>query len=59
MEESDICVICKNGFDDDNPSNIVRQKGLETLIRVSEEKNETELHSCLVQLKERNREFKL
>ena len=41
--KSDTCVICKDGYGDNSPANIVYEKRLETLIRVHEEKDATEL----------------
>ena len=55
----DTCVICKDGYGDNSPANIVYEKGLETLIRVSEEKDATELLRCLLELKNSNQEVKV
>ena len=57
--KSETCVICIDGFGDDSPVNIVYEKGLETVIRVSEEKDATELLKCLLELKHRNQEVKV
>ena len=50
---------CKDGFEDDSPANIVYKKRLEKVIRVSEEKDVTELLKCLLGLKNSNQEVKV
>ena len=56
--KSETCIICKDGFGDDSPANIVYEKGLKTLICVSEEKDAIELLKCLLELKNSNKEVK-
>lgn len=48
------CVICKDDLVDASPANIVYEKGLETLFRVSEGKGATVLLKCLLKLKNSN-----
>ena len=54
--KSETCIICEDGFGDDSTANIVYEKGLETLIRFSKEKDTTELIKCLLELKNSNQE---
>ena len=57
--ESETCIICKDGFRDNSPANIVYKKELETLICVSEDKDATELLKCLLEMKNSNKEVKV
>ena len=41
-EKMDVCVLCKNGFDDEKEVK-VHEKGLKTLIRISDERGLHEL----------------
>ena len=38
----DVCILCKEGFDEKSPQVTVKQKGLNTLLRVSKEHDELE-----------------
>ena len=53
------CVICKLEFDENAPANILRNKGFETLIQVSQEHDRPDLHDCLLQMKDSNQEVKV
>ena len=45
---SDKCVICQEDFDENAPAVIVHQKGLATLIKVSEERKMLDLNKNLL-----------
>ena len=47
---SDKCVICQDDFDKNAPAVIVHQKGLATLIKVSEEQKMTDLNIYLARM---------
>ena len=53
------CVICKLQIGENAPANVLFKKGLETMIRVSEERDKQDIHDYLVEMKESNQEVKV
>ena len=52
---SDKCVICQEDFDENAPAVIVHQKGLATLIKVSEERKMGDLNIYLARMNDSGR----
>ena len=53
------CVVGKLEIDENAPANVLFKKGLETMIRVSEEHDKLDLHDYLVEMKESNQDVKV